>query len=71
LVSGGGLVGSEAAWQPAQHGAKVTLFEMRPLAMPPAHWTGDLAVLVFSNSKGTGRRARYTATPDVCWDTFV
>ncbi len=53
LVVGGGLAGSEAAWQAAQHGAKVTLFEMRPQAMTPAHRTGDLAELVCSNSLGS------------------
>ena len=53
LVIGGGLAGSEAAWQAAQHGAKVTLFEMRPQAMTPAHRTGDLAELVCSNSLGS------------------
>jgi len=53
LVIGGGLAGSEAAWQAAQHGVKVTLFEMRPQAMTPAHRTGDLAELVCSNSLGS------------------
>ena len=53
LVIGGGLAGSEAAWQATQHGAKVTLFEMRPQAMTPAHRTGDLAELVCSNSLGS------------------
>jgi len=53
LVIGGGLAGSEAAWQVARHGVKVTLFEMRPQAMTPAHQTGDLAELVCSNSLGS------------------
>jgi len=53
LVIGGGLAGSEAAWQAAQHGVKVTLFEMRPQTMTPAHRTGDLAELVCSNSLGS------------------
>ncbi len=53
LVIGGGLAGSEAAWQAAQHGVKVRLFEMRPQAMTPAHRTGDLAELVCSNSLGS------------------
>ncbi len=53
LVIGGGLAGSEAAWQAARHGVKVTLFEMRPEAMTPAHQTGDLAELVCSNSLGS------------------
>ncbi len=53
LVIGGGLAGSEAAWQAAQHGVEVRLFEMRPQVMTPAHRTGDLAELVCSNSLGS------------------
>lgn len=49
-VVGGGLAGSEAAWQVARQGIPVTLHEMRPLKMTPAHQTGDLAELVCSNS---------------------
>ena len=49
-VVGGGLAGTEAAWQLAQRGVAVRLFEMRPTTMTPAHHTGDLAELVCSNS---------------------
>lgn len=49
-VIGGGLAGSEAAWQLASRGIRVTLMEMRPSAMGPAHHTGFLAELVCSNS---------------------
>lgn len=49
-VIGGGLAGSEAAWQAAGLGAEVTLYEMRPHVMTEAHKTGDLAELVCSNS---------------------
>lgn len=49
-VIGGGLAGSEAAFQLALRGVKVTLFEMRPAVASPAHHTGDLAELVCSNS---------------------
>src|SRR6186997_1469605 len=49
-VIGGGLAGSEAAWQIASHGARVRLFEMRPTAMTPAHKTDKLAEIVCSNS---------------------
>src|SRR5512135_3136056 len=49
-VVGGGLAGSEAAWQLAAAGVPVRLHEMRPLAATPAHRTGDLAELVCSNS---------------------
>lgn len=49
-VVGGGLAGSEAAWQLAAAGVPVRLVEMRPLAATPAHRTGDLAELVCSNS---------------------
>jgi methylenetetrahydrofolate--tRNA-(uracil-5-)-methyltransferase len=49
-VVGGGLAGSEAAWQVAQAGVPVTLFEMRPFVQTGAHKTGRLAELVCSNS---------------------
>ena len=52
-VIGGGLAGSEAAWQLAQRGIAVTLYEMRPGRMTPAHQTGLLAELVCSNSLGS------------------
>ena len=50
LVIGGGLAGTEAAWQAAQRGTPVALFEMRPARMTGAHKTGRLAELVCSNS---------------------
>lgn len=49
-IIGGGLAGSEAAWQVAQAGMKARLFEMRPEVQTPAHRTGALAELVCSNS---------------------
>ncbi len=49
-VIGGGLAGSEAAWQLARRGVAVELFEMRPVRTTPAHQTGDLGELVCSNS---------------------
>lgn len=51
-VIGGGLAGTEAAWQIAQAGVPVVLHEMRPVRMSPAHHTGELAELVCSNSFG-------------------
>lgn len=53
IIIGGGLAGCEAAWQAAQSGASVTLYEMRPEAMTPAHQTDHLAELVCSNSLGS------------------
>ncbi|HSO11063.1 MAG TPA: methylenetetrahydrofolate--tRNA-(uracil(54)-C(5))-methyltransferase (FADH(2)-oxidizing) TrmFO [Anaerolineales bacterium] len=53
IVIGGGLAGSEAAWQAAQRGLKVRLFEMRPTVQTGAHQTLDLAELVCSNSLGS------------------
>ncbi|MDH5643756.1 MAG: methylenetetrahydrofolate--tRNA-(uracil(54)-C(5))-methyltransferase (FADH(2)-oxidizing) TrmFO, partial [Gemmatimonadota bacterium] len=53
VIIGGGLAGSEAAWQAANHGVKVTLYEMRPKEMTKAHKTGGLAELVCSNSLGS------------------
>jgi len=52
-VVGGGLAGSEAAWQAAQRGLAVRLFEMRPNVWTGAHQTADLAELVCSNSLGS------------------
>ena len=49
-VIGGGLAGVEAAWQAANSGAKVRLYEMRPLLQTPAHRTDLLAEIVCSNS---------------------
>ena len=49
-VVGGGLAGSEAAWQIASRGIKARLFEMRPVRRTPAHTTDRLAEIVCSNS---------------------
>jgi methylenetetrahydrofolate--tRNA-(uracil-5-)-methyltransferase len=49
-IIGGGLAGSEAAWQAAQLGAQVILHEMRPIRSTDAHQTSQLAELVCSNS---------------------
>lgn len=51
-VIGGGLAGTEAAWQIAQAGVPVTLYEMRPVKTSPAHHSEELAELVCSNSFG-------------------
>ncbi len=52
-VIGGGLAGSEAAWQAARLGVEVRLIEMRPGVTTPAHTSGALAELVCSNSLGS------------------
>src|SRR5256886_10327943 len=52
-VIGGGLAGSEAAWQIARLGARVRLYEMRPVRQTPAHRTDRLAEIVCSNSLKT------------------
>src|SRR5215510_14351675 len=49
-VIGGGLAGSEAAWQAASSGVPVTLYEMRPIRPTAVHKTDRLAELVCSNS---------------------
>lgn len=49
-VVGGGLAGSEAAWQAAETGIRVVLHEMRPVRGTDAHYTDGLAELVCSNS---------------------
>ena len=52
-VVGGGLAGTEAAWQAAELGVPVRLYEMRPGQSTPAHETAWLAELVCSNSLGS------------------
>ena len=52
-VIGGGLAGVEAAWQAAELGARVRLYEMRPVLQTPAHRTDKLAEIVCSNSLKT------------------
>jgi methylenetetrahydrofolate--tRNA-(uracil-5-)-methyltransferase len=49
-ILGGGLAGSEAAWQAARRGCRVTLYEMRPHRNTAAHRSGNFAELVCSNS---------------------
>ncbi|HLF91488.1 MAG TPA: FAD-dependent oxidoreductase, partial [Anaerolineales bacterium] len=53
IIIGGGLAGSEAAWQAAERGLRVQLYEMRPVIETGAHVTGFLAELVCSNSLGS------------------
>lgn len=53
IIIGGGLAGSEAAWQAAEAGVNIRLYEMRPGRMTPAHETPWLAELVCSNSLGS------------------
>ena len=52
-VIGGGLSGAEAAWQIAERGLAVLLYEMRPHTNTPAHQTDQLGELVCSNSLGS------------------
>ena len=52
-IVGGGLAGTEAAWQLAERGFAVTLYEMRPVRPTAAHITDNLAELVCSNSMGS------------------
>lgn len=53
IIVGGGLAGTEAAWQAAERGLKVQLFEMRPKVQTGAHTGSMLAELVCSNSLGS------------------
>ncbi|MDQ3134596.1 MAG: methylenetetrahydrofolate--tRNA-(uracil(54)-C(5))-methyltransferase (FADH(2)-oxidizing) TrmFO [Acidobacteriota bacterium] len=50
VIIGGGFAGVEAAWQAAERGARVRLYEMRPVRQTPAHRTDKLAEIVCSNS---------------------
>lgn len=59
-VIGGGLAGSEAAWQLAERGFRVNLFEMRPVRATGAHVSDRLAELVCSNSLGSKLADRAT-----------
>ncbi len=52
-IIGGGLAGSEAAWQIAERGGRVALYEMRPMRSTEAHVSDRLAELVCSNSMGS------------------
>jgi methylenetetrahydrofolate--tRNA-(uracil-5-)-methyltransferase len=52
-IIGGGLAGTEAAWQAAQRGITISLYEMRPARATPAHVGDRLAELVCSNSLGS------------------
>ena len=56
IIAGGGLAGSEAAWQLAKFGVPVTLYEMRPARQTAAHKTDRLAELVCSNSLKSNTR---------------
>ncbi|HEX2979388.1 MAG TPA: methylenetetrahydrofolate--tRNA-(uracil(54)-C(5))-methyltransferase (FADH(2)-oxidizing) TrmFO [Anaerolineaceae bacterium] len=53
IIIGGGLAGCEAAWQAAERGIRVVLYEMRPHVQTGAHTNGNLAELVCSNSLGS------------------
>jgi methylenetetrahydrofolate--tRNA-(uracil-5-)-methyltransferase len=53
IIIGGGLAGSEAAWQAAERGIQVYLYEMRPITQTGAHLTANLGELVCSNSLGS------------------
>ena len=57
IVAGGGLAGSEAAWQIAQAGFDVRLFEMRPVKATPAHKTSALAEIVVATPSNPTRKA--------------
>lgn len=61
-IIGGGLAGSEAAWQAAQAGCSVSLYEMRPNRSTGAHLTDQLGELVCSNSLGSNLIDRASGT---------
>jgi len=58
-ILGGGLAGTEAAWQVSRAGLRAVLYEMRPVRQTPAHQTDRLAELVCSNSLKS--ESEYTA----------
>ena len=57
-IIGGGLAGTEAAWQAAERGIQVSLYEMRPQKSTGAHLTGQLGELICSNSFGSNQPDR-------------
>ena len=59
-IIGGGMAGSEAAWQAANMGVAVTLYEMRPKVKTFAHQTENLGEMVCSNSFHTHYEAKHT-----------
>ena len=63
IIIGGGLAGSEAAWQAAERGISVKLYEMRPQKSTGAHVSEHLAELVCSNSLGSNLGDRAGARP--------
>ena len=63
IVIGAGLAGSEAAWQLARRGVPVTLREMKPAKMTPAHHTEWFGELVCSNSLRSDQLGRGWAPP--------
>jgi methylenetetrahydrofolate--tRNA-(uracil-5-)-methyltransferase len=65
-IVGGGLAGAECAFQIAERGHKVILFEMRGQTMTPAHKTDRLAELVCSNSLGS--QTDYSAPGQLKWE---
>ncbi len=65
-VVGAGLAGCECAWQLAQLGHKVDLYEMRPEKKSPAHITNDFAELVCSNSFGS--QSEISAPGQLKWE---
>ncbi len=65
-VVGGGLAGSECAYQLAEHGLKVKLYEMRRIKLTPAHKSKDFGELVCSNSFGS--QTEYSAPGQLKWE---
>ena len=64
-VIGGGLAGSEAAYQLANKGLHFQLYEMRPALLTPAHKTGQLAEIVCSNSLGSENKDGRISAPGI------
>ena len=68
VIIGGGLAGAEAAWQAAERGSKVVLYEMRPKQGTAAHKTSNLAEIVCSNSLGS---ADPISAPGILKEAFI
>src|SRR5438067_607324 len=55
VVIGGGLAGTDAAWSAAREGARVALFEMRPVRSTPAHKSIDRSIVFEASRYGKGQ----------------
>ena len=71
IIIGAGLAGCEAAYQIAERGFTVSLYEMRPALLTPAHKTGMLAEIVCSNSLGSENKNERVSAAGILKEELV